>query len=110
MTYPATKSVLSSIGGVLQIYLTTAAHIADNQVAENTFFKRNNCCSEVKYFLPSQSLCALIAPSSCVQMVVPRSKVKRWLWEAWSMVFHALNVLKWALVTTSDCKLTKGKN
>ena len=35
MTYPATESVLRSIGAVLQMYLTTAVNIADNQVQEN---------------------------------------------------------------------------
>ena len=33
----------------------------------------------------------------------------RCLWKAWSMVFHALKVVEWALMTPSGHKLTKCK-
>ena len=48
-------------------------------------------------------------PRPCVPKQWDLGQKLRCLWKAWSMVFHALKVVKWALMTPSGHKLTKCK-
>ena len=48
-------------------------------------------------------------PRPCVLKQWDLGQKLRCLWKAWSMVFHALKVVKWSLMTPSGHKLTKCK-
>ena len=48
-------------------------------------------------------------PRPCVPKQWDLGQKLRCLWKAWSMAFHALKVVKWALMTPSGHKLTKCK-
>ena len=48
-------------------------------------------------------------PRPCLPKQWDLGQKLRCLWKAWSMAFHALKVVKWALMTPSGHKLTKCK-
>ena len=48
-------------------------------------------------------------PWPCVLKQLDLGQKLRCLWKAWSMVFHALKVVKWSLMTPSGKILTKCK-